>query len=334
MVDKNVTNELAKPRSNSRSATGPIEQYRTVPLVFWFGPKKIGTIKFFMKVENSTIDPFTTDLLNVPIITDVADDVDGIYRRSEPIPASAPLLTIAPIHIRYIEQDFHRGFIDMRIDFASYLSGFSGKTRSSIKRKVRKFEKTSGGSIDWSIYRTREEMKEFHEHAAKISVLTYQHKLFDAGIPSSPDFVDEMLLLADQDNVRGFILFFESRPISYLYLPINDGRLIYRYLGFDPAFAKHSPGTVLQILALEFLFGENRYRLFDFTEGEGAHKKLFSTTSRYCGNVFYVRPTFKNQAVLRLHIASRKLSNLADSLIKKSGLKERLRRALRGQITQ
>ena len=304
---------------------------RDVPLNFWFGPKQIRTVKFLMEVENLTIDPFGTDLPQTPDLTRLKANLDGVYRPSEPLSPTTPVLSITNSQIRYIESSYQRRFIDLRTDFESYMSKFSGKTRSSIKRKVRKFEEASGGKIEWSVYRSAAEMDRFHSLAREISKLTYQEKLFDAGIPNDQGFLEEMRALANADALRGSILFLEAKPISYLYLPIKDGRVIYGHLGFDPAFARYSPGIVLQLLALESLFSENGYQVFDFTEGDGAHKRLFSTTERYCGNVFYLRSTIKNRLILRLHIAVRWFSDFADSLIVKSGLKERLRQTLRRQ---
>ena len=200
-----------------------------------------------------------------------------------------------------------------------------------MKRKLRKFAKASGGDIEGDTFRSIVEMDRFHSLATEVSNLTYQEKLFDAGIPTNQNFIKKLHELAESDAVRGFILFLEGKPISYLYLPIKDKRVIYGYLGFNPAFAKHSPGTVLQLLALEYLFAENRYELFDFTEGEGTHKKLFSTNEWFCGNVFYLKATHKNRIILHLHLALRHLSDFTDKIITKSGLKRRLRRVLRGQ---
>ena len=284
-----------------------------------------------MEVENLTIDPFGADLPQTPSLTVLKPNLDGVYRPSEPLSPTAPLLSVTNSQIRYIESSYQRRFIDLNTDFESYMSKFSGKTRSGIKRKVRKFEEASGGKIEWTVYRSVAEMDRFHSLAREISKLTYQEKLFDAGIPNDRDFLEEMRALANADALRGFILFLEARPISYLYLPIKDRRVSYGHLGFDPAFARYSPGIVLQLLALESLFSENRYQVFDFTEGDGAHKRLFSTTERYCGNVFYLRSTIENRLILRLHLAVRRFSDFVDSLIVKSGLKERLRRALRGQ---
>lgn len=208
---------------------------------------------------------------------------------------------------------------------------FSGKTRSTMRRKLRKFEEMSGGEIAWQGYRSPAEMTEFHGIAREISRRTYQEKLFDAGLPDDDDFVARMKSQAESGNVRGFILSLKGKPISYLHLPIEDGRVIYGHLGFDPAYAAHSPGTVLQLLALELLFSERSYRLFDFTEGEGDHKRLFSTHARYCGNVFYLRPTLRNHAVVRLHLAARRLSAFLERQLARGNLKTRLKQILRGQ---
>jgi CelD/BcsL family acetyltransferase involved in cellulose biosynthesis len=305
---------------------------REVRLNFWFGPKKIASAKFLMEVDNRPIDPFGVDLAQAPDQSSLGPKLDGVYRSSEPLSPATPLLTVGKNHIRYVESSFEHRFIDLRTDFESYMAQFSGKTRSSIKRKVRKFKDASNGEIEWSVHRSATEMDRFHALASEISKLTYQEKLFVAGIPTDAAFLDEMRALADADAVRGFLLFLDGKPISYLYLPIDNGRVIYDYLGFDPACAKYSPGTVLQLLALELLFSENTYQVFDFTEGDGAHKKLFSTNERHCGNVFYLRPTIRNRLILRLHLVVRWSSEFANGVIVKLGLKERLRQMLRGQF--
>jgi CelD/BcsL family acetyltransferase involved in cellulose biosynthesis len=304
---------------------------RDVSLNFWLGPKKIATTAFRMSVENWDIDPFGATMPPTADPSRLDPELDGIYRPSEPLSETAALVERQESHIRYVESAFHRQYIDMSGDFDGYLSKFSGKTRSTIRRKVRKFGEASGGEIEWSVYRTVDEIKKFHALAREISIFTYQERLFDAGIPYDAEFIASMRKLAESDAVRGIVLFLDSKPISYMYLPIKGERVIYGYLGFTPDMGRHSPGVVLQFLALEHLFSERRYRVFDFTEGEGSQKKLFATDDRYCGNVYYLRPSFRNRLIVRSHIVVRKVSEFADNLIENGGLKGRLRRALRGQ---
>ncbi|QJQ07721.1 GNAT family N-acetyltransferase [Undibacterium piscinae] len=49
-----------------------------------------------------------------------------------------------------------------------------------------------------------------------------------------------------------------------MYCPIVDDALIYAYLGYDPDYLKLSVGTVLQWLALQDMFAETRFKIFDF----------------------------------------------------------------------
>ncbi|MBI3709880.1 MAG: GNAT family N-acetyltransferase [Proteobacteria bacterium] len=321
----------AKP---PQSPAVPVRSIGEVPLSFWIGPKKIASIKLRVQNERWPIDPFDDRLPPPPALTMLPGDVAGVYRPSEPQAELGPALTRSDSMLRYVVSSYRRRFIDMAAGFDIYMAKFSGKTRSTLRRKIRNFEKTSDGRIDWRIYRRPAEMDEFHAFARAVSELTYQEKLFDAGIPADTAFLESMRSLAEADAVRGYILFLKGKPISYLYCPIEDGRVIYGFLGFDPAHAGLSAGTVLQMLALEQLFSEKRYRLFDFTEGEGAHKTLFSTELRLCANVFYLRPSLKNTSYVRLHLASQRMFNLADSVVAQSGLKAWLRRKIRGQVDQ
>ncbi len=187
-------------------SAGSVRSDRDVPLNFWFGPKKIATVKFLMEVENLTADPFATDFPQTPDLTRLKANLDGVYRPSEPLSPTTPVLSITSSQLRYMESSYQRRFIDLETDFNGYMSKFSGKTRSSIKRKVRKFEEASGGKIEWSVYRSAAEMDRFHSVAREISKLTYQEKLFDAGIPDDQGFLEEMRALANADALRGSIL--------------------------------------------------------------------------------------------------------------------------------
>jgi CelD/BcsL family acetyltransferase involved in cellulose biosynthesis len=165
-----------------------------------------------------------------------------------------------------------------------------------LKRKTRKLAERSGGRLDLRTYRTPEEMEHFHAQAREISAKTYQEQLFDGGLPAGGEALDTMRALARRDSARAWLLFVDSRPVSYLYSPAEGETLIYAFLGYDPEFAAFSPGTVLQLEAMRQLMEEKRFRLFDFTEGEGRHKSQFATDGVDCLDLLLVRPTLANLA--------------------------------------
>jgi CelD/BcsL family acetyltransferase involved in cellulose biosynthesis len=221
-------------------------------------------------------------------------DGDGYFMTSLPVGALADVAAAQPGLRAFVRQRYRRWFANLDQSFDAYLAGFSSKSRSTLKRKVRKLAERSGGTLDLRCYRTPAAIDEFHRHARAVSALSYQERLLDYGLPDGEAAVAEMRDLAARDAMRGWILFLDGRPASYLYAPSDGATLIYAYLGYDPRFADLSPGAVLQIEAMRALMAERRFRLFDFTEGEGQHKKLFATGEVECVDLLLVRPTAGN----------------------------------------
>lgn len=89
--------------------------------------------------------------------------------------------------------------------------------------------------------------------------------------------------------------------------------------------------TVLQYVAFESLFAENRFKIFDFTEGEGAHKAFFATQSLLCAGIYFFRRTLRNLALVlsydTLFRSSAALVQMLDRIGAKAYLKKLIRQA-------
>lgn len=229
---------------------------------------------------------------------------------------------------------YPRHLVDLTTGYEAYLNKFTSKTRSTLKRKLRKFQELSGGAVDWKEYRTPDELREFLPIARAVSALTYQERLLNAGLPAMAEFMNQTLAQAAADRVRAYVLFLDKKPISYLFLPVVDGRVIYAYLGYDPAAAEHSPGTVLQLLAMERLFAEKRFSVFDFTEGAGQHKELFSTHKEDCVDMLVLRRTWSAYALSSAHVAFTRFEQALSKALEALGIRKGLKRLLRALAPQ
>lgn len=232
-------------------------------------------------------------------------------------------------HLFYAPRRYQRHWAALDGNFDAYLAKLSGKTRSTLKRKRRKFETDAGGH-DFRVYRTPEEMTEFHRLARPISAGSYQERLLGQGLPTSDDFQEAMRKLAAGDQVRGYLLFHREKAVAYTYAPVEDGAVIYDHTGFDAAYRALSPGTVLQLLVLESLFAEGRFRLFDFTEGEGAHKALFGTHSHACMDLYILPYGFGAFGSVIAQTAIERSSEIIAQGLEQIGAKRRLKSLLRG----
>lgn len=247
---------------------------------------------------------------------------------------SAPTARLAEVAARYPgfiaggRQDYRRHYIDMGQSFADYMGRFSGKTRSTLRRKAKKLVEEAGG-YTVTAHRQPAEIEAFLAAALPLSARTYQARLLNAGLPDSPEARRAMLEAAEADRMRAFLLHAGGQPVAYLSLPVTGATLVYAHLGYDPAWARLSVGTVLQMDALERLFAEERYRWFDFTEGDGAHKAMFGTHDAACSSLVLLEPTLGNRTLLGARGAFDAGVSGAKALAERSGALGRIRALLR-----
>jgi CelD/BcsL family acetyltransferase involved in cellulose biosynthesis len=253
---------------------------------------------------------------------------DGVRVLSAPTHRLPDIAAKFPGFIAGGRQDYRRHYIDMRQSFADYMAQFSGKTRSTLRRKARKLADDARG-YTVTEHRTPAEIEAFLATALPLSARTYQARLLDAGLPDSPKAKAAMLESAKADRIRAFLLHAGGETIAYLSLPVVGQTLVYAHLGYDPDWARLSPGTVLQMDALERLFDEQRYRWFDFTEGDGAHKELFGTDFAPCSSLILLEPTLANRTLLGARAGFDASVLQAKTLAQRSGALGRVRALLR-----
>ena len=264
-----------------------------------------------------------------PQLPDLSPGDDGYRILSAPAGSASSLLEQHPAMMIGGAQEYRRHYIDMAGSFDDYMARFSGKTRSTLRRKHRKLLKDIGGEAEFREFRTPAEMDEFRDLALPLSRRTYQAKSLDAGLPEDAASHEERRRLAQNGNVRAYLLCAGGEPVSYLYLPIDQQTSSYAFLGYDPAYSRLSPGTVLQLEALERLFAEQRFRYFDFTEGEGAHKAMFGTDSVECSSFLLLKRDTSNRLLLGSLAAFDSSVAAARTLAEKTGALAAARRALR-----
>ena len=231
--------------------------------------------------------------------------------------------------IRYVRNQMDSFYIPITGSFDGYLSGFSTKSRSTLKRKVRKLEEMAAGNLEFRMFSRSSEMPEYLHLARQVAVKTYQEKLFDGAIPETDEFMAQVLELASADRVRGYILLLNGKPLSYLYLPVIDRVADYGYLGYDPEFATWSPGIVLLFFAIRQLFEQGSLQYLNFGYGKGQVKETFGRSSFLRADLYFF--PFRPKYVLAVygHAALDSLSSGLGRALEVVGLRRVIRRILR-----
>ncbi|RSV39879.1 GNAT family N-acetyltransferase [Sphingomonas sp. ABOLE] len=221
----------------------------------------------------------------------------------------------------FVRQRYTRFYVDLTLEFDAWFAGLSANTRQGLTRKARRL----GGEV--RCYRTPAEMAQFHPLARALSARTYQERLLGAGLPE--DLAD-LQRLAAADAVRAWLLLLEGRPVAYLCCPAVGDTLVYAHVGHDPELAALSPGAVLQLAALRDLFAEGRFAWFDFTEGEGRHKRQMASGGVACVDLMLLRPTLANRALVAALAGFDSGVALAKRAVRRAGAERIARRLRRG----
>lgn len=293
---------------------------RPLPLKFQIGARTLASIRRdLVRVPLSLGDALDGDLPDLPPLDPTAD---GYLVTSLAEHHRHALAFAANPAIAFTRQRYTRRYADLTIGFDAYLDRLSSNTRSGIKRKSKKVAAVSGGTLDIRRYATPADLRDFHEIARHLALVTYQEKLMGAGLPDTPEFVQRMYLMAAEGNVRAWLLYVGGEPAAYLYCPVHDGTVIYEYVGHDPRFGDLSVGAVLQVEALRDLFADPACRRFDFTEGDGQHKRQFATGGVECCDLLLLRPTLANRLAIAALAGFDGTMALAKAGVERLGLQE------------
>ncbi|MCH8683869.1 hypothetical protein [Pedomonas mirosovicensis] len=138
-----------------------------LPLRFQIGERTLATVRRRLLSRSQDLE----SLLDAADVTlpPLPPHADGLLLRSV---ASDQLGTIearADDLLLYVRQRYPRHYARLEGSFEEYLAGFSPKSRSTLKRKVRRFEQLSGGRLDVREYRTPVQMETFHALARLVS---------------------------------------------------------------------------------------------------------------------------------------------------------------------
>tara|TARA_R100000005_G_scaffold87841_1_gene57289 strand:+ start:17749 stop:18642 length:894 start_codon:yes stop_codon:yes gene_type:complete len=246
---------------------------------------------------------FTTDDAWTALPAQWPKGLDGYLVHSAQVTGELPDLERTGNRLRYKLAQYTHYRTDLRGSFDDFLKTKASKTRSTLRRKLRKFtEADKNERLNWAEYRRPDELDEFFELAIPLAHSTYQAKLFDGALPDTTSFIEQSRSLAERGKLRCYLLFLNEAPVAYLYSPIEDRTAVYAYLGYDEAAAALSPGTVLQYIVHQQLFDDPEVDWFDFTEGEGPHKALFATERLSCCNILFIRDTAKIRWSVKSHV--------------------------------
>lgn len=302
-----------------------------VKLLYEVGDISIHTVKLraltcskhFLDLSDNDLDDGIARLLS-------NHEFEAVKIMSFPAKEGAGKLSFKKDVIVYSLSTYEHHYVNTKMTFLEYLEKFKSKTRSTLKRKVAKFSQCDSSRPFFRKFKTSQEIDTFITLASRVSSKTYQHHLFNRGIPDTEEFRLNAMKEAELGLVRGYLLYFDGNPVAYTYAPtLAGGVLLYDYNGYDPASSKLSPGTVIQYKIIEDLCSDSHIAIYDLCTGEDEAKRLFSTTSRHCVDVLILRKSAKSLFLVTTHLTLSYFSKCVGNVLKCINLKSHVKKYIR-----
>jgi Acetyltransferase (GNAT) domain len=226
---------------------------------------------------------------------------------------------------------FDHQFIAFPASFKEYLQQLGSRSRQSVQYSARRLDKDTGGQVQVVRFDGTQGVEKFLTDAAAISRKTYQANLLGLGIHADPGTRALLGHAAEKGWLRSYILYCQNVPSAFMLGFQYGGCYYYDDVGYDPAYAKWSVGSVLQLKVIEEILGSPEPPgHFDFSTGFGQHKGRFGNMERREVNLLVLPRTVRNRALALAYRGSESVSSGMVRALDRMGVKDRVKKFIRG----
>jgi len=218
--------------------------------------------------------------------------------------------------------------IELPATFDAFLASLRSSTRSTLKRKIRRFERDC--QYDVEVITNCWQVDRFLELGEQISRRTYQWHVGQR-LENNAQTRARYSRLAEGGRLRCYLLRIGGQPCAFLRGELSDTLYHYETPGFDPQFEAHSPGVVLLMWAIRDLIENTTCKTFDFGTGGDAsgYKASYGNHSKECASI----EIFKLYSPYSLTLMSLQQGlSVAKKIVASTIGREFLRRRLKGLL--
>jgi hypothetical protein len=332
---------------------------QTYAMLIYEGERAIGLLTFLLKrwplyirageLKAVTIPLTRLCMLDTPIAPDSNDLYDRIFQELaeakglefdviylEVVPDTSflhtHLQTSAALARRFRSyrpqgtMEYHQIQFTETLD--QYYENFSSKTKSTMRRKVKKLAKDTNKELKLVRYDSEQDLEKYVRDAAAASRRSYQYHLLGQGIRDEADFLSRCREAAKKGWLRGYVLELGGDPIAFMHGWQYRGTYFYIDTGFDQELRQHSPGTVLHVMVVEDMFEHHKPRVFEFGV-HGEQKATFGNNSYRATEVFLIRPSIYPMVATGLYRLSNAGTEAAKRVLDRYGVTGKVKQMMR-----
>lgn len=252
------------------------------------------------------------------------------------VPLACPLYVLAQrspkllVRDHFPEVNLHCGMTLPR-NVEEIYRGLPPKVRKNLKWQAKQLLKTEALNVRVECFCGIDEVERMIGEVEEVARKTYQRGL-GVGFADNPEMRNRLSLGARKGWMRTYVLYLENKPSAFCVGTLYDGTYHTDFVGYDPHYAKYSPGTFLLMTILEELCNQG-IRGVDFGYGVEGYKQRFGDSKWHEAMVRIYAPTARGLALKLLTALTLLTDRLARKILDQINVLPILKKLWRKRVT-
>jgi hypothetical protein len=233
---------------------------------------------------------------------------------------------------RGISSQTHRAMVLPESE-PTFQQSLSAKVRKNQKWQAKKFVSEQSGNVSVKCITGVADLwlavKDIEEIAAK----GYQRGL-RVGFVDDNAMRNRLLFEAERGWLRAYLLYASGRPCAYWVGTVYRQVFYSDYMGYDPQFAKYSPGMFLIMRVVESFCGCNNrgIREINFGHGDAQYKELLGNCEWQESSVYLFPPNARGMYLAALRGVTAVIDSGIRKALSKTGLAAKIKKLWRQRL--
>lgn len=211
-------------------------------------------------------------------------------------------------------------------------SQVSAKVRKN--QRFKKLMKDFSGAWGVRCLRQPGEVERLCQDMEQVARNTYQRGL-GVGFEDGAEMRRRLLLQSEKGWLRAYILYLGDKPAAFWLGTLYQTVLHSDCMGYDPEYAKYSPGMFLVMKVIEGLSGdggEQQVSRIDWGLGDAEYKALLGTDDWQEASVYIFAPTLRGAALNTLRTPALMIEVYLKKILERTNLLGRIKRIWRDRL--
>lgn len=208
--------------------------------------------------------------------------------------------------------------------------GLSPKVRRNRRQEANRLLRDHLNDVKIRCLREADEVELMIQDIEEVAKSTY-HRGLGVGFQDSVEMRRRLHLEAQQGRLRAYILYVAGKPCAFWLVTLYGGVLHGLFTGYDPDFAKYSPGTFMLLRVIEDSVRSN-VKEMDFGFGDAWYKQFFCNCKWYEASIYIFAPNLRGLGLNLLRTPTVAVDKAARRVLGKTKLLTRVKRTWRKML--